>query len=90
MPEIQLTADQLARLGGTVREVKVRDENGKLLGYIMSPETRQWMYDLVAAELEDDECLKLARLETGGYTTEEAIAYLQAYEAEARAKRSSS
>ena len=48
----------------------------------MSPDLRKMMYQWVSELVEDDaEELQAARSDRSGYTTDEAIAYLQAYEA---------
>jgi hypothetical protein len=87
MPAITLSDEELARLGGSLLEVKVCDSNGNLLGYVISPETRKMMYEWASAEFDNDELLKQARRETGGVSFEVMMENLLAYEAECLKRR---
>lgn len=85
MQQITLPTDVLNKLGEPPSEVQVVDANGHIKGYLISPEFRALIYSWVNTLFDvDDEELREARAETGGYTTAEAIARLRELEAKHR------
>jgi hypothetical protein len=77
MQQVKLPPDVLDKITGTRSELQVVDEAGQIKGYLISPEYRSLIYSWVKTLFDDDEELRQARAETGGYTTPEAIAYLR-------------
>jgi len=82
--QVTLSADVLARIGHDTSEVQVVDETGNVKGYLVSAEFRSLVYSWVKTLFSDDDELRLARAETGGFTTSEAVAYLRDRAATAR------
>jgi hypothetical protein len=85
MQKVQLTPEMLDKIGTPPSEVQVVDDAGQVKGYLISPEYRALVYSWVNSlfDFNEDE-LRRARAETGGYTTAEAIAYLRELEAKRR------
>lgn len=77
MHQVKLPTDVLSQIGTTNSELQVVDDSGQVKGYLISPEYRSLIYSWVKTLFDDDEELRQARAETGGYTTAEAISYLQ-------------
>jgi hypothetical protein len=85
MQQVKLPTDVLDLIREAGSEVQVVDEGGEIKGYLISPEYRSLMYAWLKSQFDDDdEELREARSETGGYTTAEAIAYLRELEARHR------
>ena len=81
MQQITLPTDVLNTIGTPPSEVQIVDAGGHVKGYLISPEYRDLVYSWVSALFDADEDeLRQARAETGGYTTAEAIAYLRELE----------
>lgn len=77
MQQVKLPADVLDRIDGANSELQVVNDAGQVKGYLISPEYRSLVYSWVKSLFDDDEELRQARAETGGYTTAEAIEYLR-------------
>lgn len=84
MQQVTLSPDVLNRIGESKSELQVVDDAGQVKGYLISPEYRSLVYAWVKTLFNDDEELRAARAETGGYTTAEAISYLKELEAKHR------
>ncbi len=81
MNRIQRPQSLLAQFSEASSEIQVVNDAGVVKGYLNSPAYRSHFYSwLKTVLLEDDEQAK-ARVEVGGYTTAEAIAYLRDLEA---------
>lgn len=76
MQQVTLPPDILNKIGETKSELEVVNDAGQVKGYLISPEYRSLIYSWVKTLFHDDEELRQARAETGGYTTSEAISYL--------------
>jgi hypothetical protein len=76
MQQVKLPQDVLNQIGESKSELQVVDEAGEIKGYLISPEYRSLIYSWLNKQFDDEEELRQARAETGGYTTAEAISYL--------------
>ena len=81
MQQLKLPAEVLEKIDSENSETQVVDAAGTVKGYLVSPEYRSLVYSWVNTLFTDDEELRLARAETGGYTTPEAVAYLRRIQA---------
>ena len=79
MREVPLDDDLRAKLGDDLSdEIALRDKNGQVVAYVVSPDHREMLYRL-AANLIDDHKIEAARQEyreRGGKTTAEVLAGL--------------
>lgn len=86
MPEITLSADQLAQLNGLDGVVKVRDEAGRSLGRLVPDPLYRAMFEAWAASPvtpDEIEAGRKAYRAEGGLSTAEAIAYIRQVAGEA-------
>ena len=77
MRRITLDPDTRLKLLPEGEEIELCDDRGVTLGYCVPVEFREMLYALVN-RLFDDEEIALARAESGGYTTAEALDILAA------------
>ncbi len=76
MQKVQLTPDVLAKLGGMNFAAELCDEAGATQAVVLPVEMYREMLLAWSGDAFREEDLQRARAETGGYTTAEAIAYL--------------
>ena len=78
MIRVQLDDALRSKLNGLNEPIELCDGSGRTVGHFLPAEDyRRLLYDWAHAQFNDPEELKLARADTGGYTTTEAIAYLE-------------
>jgi hypothetical protein len=83
MRKITLDADLRAKLGELTGEIALCDESGQPLAYVVEPQFREMLYDLVA-DMFDDHAVEAARQDYakngGGKTFEQVMARLKSLE----------
>jgi len=78
MTRITVDAQTRSKLISAGGEAEVCDEMGATIGYFLTPdEYLAWMYEWARNQVSDEE-LEQARHEPGGFSTPEAIAYIEA------------
>ena len=76
MQKVQLSPEVLAKLGGVNFAAELCDEAGATQAVVLPVEMYREMLLAWSDDAFREEDLQRARAETGGYTTAEAIAYL--------------
>jgi hypothetical protein len=76
MQKVQLSPDVLAKIGSASFPAELCDEAGATKAVVLPVELYREMFTAWADTAFSEEDLARARGETGGYTTAEAIAYL--------------
>ena len=76
MQKVQLSREVLAKLGGVNFAAELCDEAGATQAVVLPVEMYREMLLAWSDDAFREEDLQRARAETGGYTTAEAIAYL--------------
>ncbi len=76
MQKVQLSPEVLAKLGGVNFAAELCDEAGATQAVVLPVEMYREMLLAWSDDAFREEDLRRARAETGGYTTAEAIAYL--------------
>ena len=84
MSKLDLPADVVAKLAAVNDATKVYDANGQPQAVVLPPDLFQDMWEAWLGQHFKEEDLARARAETGGYATDEAIAYLTKVAAEYR------
>jgi hypothetical protein len=83
MRKITLDADLRAKLGELTGEIALCDESGQPVAYVVEPQFREMLYDLVA-DMFDDEEIEARRQDYlkngGGKTPEQVLARLKSLE----------